>query len=163
MFSAARGMPLAQRLPQLPQRLLERVGPADAVLERFGAPRGFRRQLPDVLRRLFPCSELRRSRGARGMLALNACRRAQLGFAPARFAGARWGPRTTDTANGPLTRLLPAPSSPPPLCSGVCHAACFPTPSSKSFWGGGCSTRGKGLCRFRLSSLPVGLVLQVFH
>jgi hypothetical protein len=117
VFSAARGMPLARRFPQLLQRLLERVGPADAVLERFGAPRGFRRQLPDVLRRLFPRSELRRSRGARGMLALNACRRAQLGFAPARFAGARWGPRTTDTANGPLTRLLPAPSSPPPCAA----------------------------------------------
>ena len=115
MFSAARGMPLARRFPQLLQRLLERFGPADAVLERFGAPRGFRRQLPDVLCRLFPRSELRRSRGARGMLALNACRRAQLGFAPARFAGARWGPRTTDTANGRLPGFCQRPPHRPPV------------------------------------------------
>ncbi len=97
-----------------------------------------------------------------GMLALNACHRAQLGFAPARFAGARWEPaqQIRRTSRLPGFRQRPPHR---PLCSGVCHAAYFPTPSSKSFWGGGCSTRGEGLCRFRLSSLPVGLVLQVLH
>jgi len=50
-----------------------------------------------------------------GMLALNACHRAQLGFAPARFAGARWEPAQQIRRTGRLPGFRQRPPHRPPV------------------------------------------------